>query len=258
MNRFFLSIATAAVLAAAPAAAQQDGSTYNNADFQLAKTEVRYLQDLDLLVFDIEAKGKTGATQPTPQGSLHNAPVLAYVFATSLKPTDVGFSATEGVVALAVTAHPDFDDTPLWDESNDGRYDNDGPDYRHTHWVVLTPDKRVAGGFSVKEFASTDKVTLPKTNPGMPMYMDSPGFSVIRNGNRIRVLVPAQRVNHVTDFQYDGIASFLRVNMPPTKADAAHGTSGHGHSDTKLPMLGVYQVYSIQSGNLSLPYKVQK
>ncbi len=57
-------------------------------------------------------------------------------FPTSLQPKDVGFGAVEGIVALALTSHPDFDDTPLWDENNDQKFDNDGIVW-HPHWVVL-------------------------------------------------------------------------------------------------------------------------
>lgn len=32
----------------------------------------------------------------------------------------VGFDADAGILALAVTAHPDFDNTPLFDENGDG------------------------------------------------------------------------------------------------------------------------------------------
>lgn len=76
---------------------------------------------------------------------------MGYVFPTSLKPTDVGFSNTEGIVALALTSHPDFDDTPLWDENSDSNYANDGIIW-HPHWVILTEDKRVEGGLAVKQF----------------------------------------------------------------------------------------------------------
>ena len=51
---------------------------------------------------------------------------MGYVFPTSLKSEDVGFGQVEGIVALALTSHPDFDDTPLWDENTDGTFDNDG------------------------------------------------------------------------------------------------------------------------------------
>lgn len=156
------------------------------------------------------------------------------------------FGATEGIVALALTSHPDFDDTPLWDENSDKNYANDGKIW-HPHWVVLTEDKRVEGGLAVKQFDPKDNtVILPPTNPGMPMYMDSPGFQVITAGNKIRVVVPDYRMNNKTDFSYDGVAAYMQVNTG--------GDGGHGGGEK--PMLGVYKVYSVASGNLSLPYKV--
>ena len=84
------------------------------------------------------------------------------------------FGNTEGIVALALTSHPDFDDTPLWDENSDANFDNDGIIW-HPHWVVLTEDKRVKGGLSVKQFDKDDEsVTLPPTKPG---YANVYGFS---------------------------------------------------------------------------------
>ena len=158
-----------------------------------------------------------------------------------MKPTDVGFNDTEGIVALALTSHPDFDDTPLWDENNDTIYDNDGIVW-HPHWVVLHEDKRVGAGLSVKQFKKADEtVVLPPTNPGMPMYMDSPGFPVTTNKNTITVVVPDYRMNNRIDFSYDGVAAFMKVNT----------------SNENLPMLGVYEVFSVASGDLSLPYKVK-
>ena len=205
-------------------------------------TQVQYLEDLDLLVFEQQLNGAIGSTLPQAVGQLDGAPVLGYVFPTTLRPEDVGFNATDGIVALATTSHPDFDDTPLWDENNDQDYANDGVVW-HPHWVVLTPDARVPGGLSVLEFAQDDaSVVLPPTNPGMPMYMDSPGYSVVTDGNLLRVLVPAQRVNHVTDFNFDAVTAYMEVNT----------------SDAERPLLGVYHVYSVGSGDLSLPYTVQR
>jgi len=101
----------------------------------------------------------------------------------------------EGILALAVTSHPDFDDTPLWDENNNSNYADDGIIF-HSHWVVLVKDDRVPGSLSVKQFNKTDKtVVLPPTNPGMPMYLDSPGFPVLLKGNKLSVLVPLNVFN---------------------------------------------------------------
>ncbi len=213
-----------------------------NGNLAIVQVAVTHHAAMGVTEWHIEVKGQAGATVPTAIGQLHGAPVLGYVFPTTLKPTDVGFNATEGIVALALTSHPDFDDTPLWDENNDQRFDNDGVVW-HPHWVVLVQDDRVAGGLAVKQFTKGDaSVQLPPTNPGMPMYMDSPGFPVTTQGNSIRVVVPNYRMNHNTSFQYDGVAAYMQVNT----------------EDSGRPMLGVYQVYSVASGNLSLPYKVAR
>ncbi len=215
------------------------GPNENN-DFQIESVRVAHYPELAATVWEIKVKGRAGATKPEPAGQLHGAPVLGYVFPTTLKPTDVGFNATEGILALALTSHPDFDDTPLWDENNDSRYDNDGIVW-HPHWVVLNEDNRVPGGLAVKQFKKGDlKVVLPPTNPGMPMYMDSPGFQVITQGNTIRVVVPDYRMNHRTQFNYDGVAAYMEVNT----------------EDNDRPMLGVYEVYSVAGNELTLPYTV--
>lgn len=231
-----LFLATACTAAACP-----DCPAYKNEDFQIRTTRIIHKADLGLTVWEIEVEGRAGETTPTPVGQLDGAPVLGYVFPTSLKPTDVGFGETEGIVALALTSHPDFDDTPLWDENADRVFDNDGIIW-HPHWVVLTQDDRVAGGLSVKQFdKANDAVVLPPTNPGMPMYMDSPGFPVRTQDNTIRVVVPEYRMNGKTDFSFDAVSCYMQVNT--SKADK--------------PMLGVYEVYGVASGDLSLPYKVE-
>lgn len=214
---------------------------YDNDDFAIRKVKVRHDVSSGMTLWEISVDGNAGATLPSPAGQMDGAPVLGYVFPTSLKATDVGFGETEGIVALALTSHPDFDDTPLWDENNDRNFDNDGIVW-HPHWVVLQKDERVDGGLSVKQFAKGDpNITLPPTNPGMPMYMDSPGFQVVTDGNKIRVSIPDYRINHQTDFNYDGVACFMQVNT----------------EDKSMPMLGVYNVYSVASGDLSLPYQVR-
>lgn len=215
---------------------------YKSDDFIISKVEVKHLNDLGITVWEISVKGNAGRTVPSKIGKLDGAEVLGYVFPTSLKSTDVGFNQTEGIVALALTSHPDFDDTPLWDENSDQIYDNDGVVW-HPHWVILHNDDRVAGGLSVKQFKKADDtVVLPPTNPGMPMYMDSPGYPVITSTNAIKVIVPDYRINNRTDFNYDGVSAFMKVNT----------------SNNELPMLGVYNVFSVASENLSLPYKVKQ
>lgn len=217
-------------------------SVAKTANLEIRGAEVKYLPELDLLVFEQTVVGLAGQTVPAAAGQLDGAPVLGYVFPTTLQPEDVGFGSIDGIVAMAVTSHPDFDDTPLWDEDRDRQYDNDGAIF-HSHWVVLNPDDRVPGGLSVKQFQEGDStVVMPPTNPGMPMYLDSPGFSVLRQGDRLKVLVPASRVSGKTSFNYDAVTAYMQVNA----------------TDESRPLLGVYEVYDVFSRDLSLPFSVQQ
>lgn len=148
-------------------------------DLRIIEADVIFNQALDVFVFEQRLEGNAGSSTPQARGQLDGAPVLAYVFVTDLNPQAVGFGAVDnGILALAVTSHPDFDDTPLWDENGDRVYDNDGVIY-HTHWVVLVKDTCVDGGLSVFQFQEGQAgVILPPTNPGMLIYLDSPGFQV--------------------------------------------------------------------------------
>ncbi len=239
MKSILLLLSATMLLYTTSSCAQE--SEYKNDNFKINEVSVTHKPDLGITIWEITVDGTAGKTTPTKVGQLDGAPVLGYVFPTSLKPTDVGFNQTDGIVALALTSHPDFDDTPLWDENNDKIFDNDGIIW-HPHWVILHEDKRVDGGLSVKQFKKADEtVVLPPTNPGMPMYMDSPGYPVTTKSNTIKVVVPDYRMNNRTDFSYDGVTAFMKVNT----------------SNENLPMLGVYEVFSVASGDLSLPYKVK-
>jgi len=219
----------------------EDPAFKKSDDLKITSAKVEYDASLEHLVFSLGVEGQAGKSVPSAAGQMDGAPVLGYVFPTTLQPSDVGFSATEGILALALTSHPDFDDTPLWDENSDRNYVNDGVIW-HPHWVVLSEDKRVPGGLAVKQFdPDSDEVTLPPTNPGMPMYMDSPGFHVVTQGSQIKVVVPNYRVSGKTGFKYDGVAAYMQVNT----------------SQDSLPLLGVYAVYSVASGDLSLPFEVE-
>lgn len=210
-------------------------------DLDIESADVRYLEDLDLLVFRQTVGGAAGGTTPRARGQVDGAPVLGYVFPTTLSPEDVGFTGVEGTVALAVTSHPDFDDTPLWDENGNRDYADDGVVF-HSHWVVLVPDQRAPGGLAVASTGDADlKTVLPPTNPGMPMYMDSPGFSIVLRGSDLQVLVPAHRVSGKTDFRFDAVAAYMQVSTRPGD-----------------PMLGVHRVYGVLSGDLSLPFQIRR
>ncbi|MGH2535758.1 MAG: hypothetical protein ACRDJW_26195 [Thermomicrobiales bacterium] len=210
-------------------------------DLALVDAAVRHHAELDLVVFDLQVAGTAGGTLPTPAGALDGAPVLAYAFPTTLAPGAVGFSGAEGTVALVVTAHPDFDDTPLWDENGDGDPTNDGATY-HSHWVLLVADERTPGGLSVAAVADADPAAvLPPTNAGLPIYLDSPGFAVRLTDETVRVVLPGERLGGETTFTFDAVTASLVVNT----------------SDEARPLLGVTEVYSVLSGDLSLPYTVE-
>lgn len=206
----------------------------------ISSQSVRYMPKLELLVFEVNLKGRPETTVPEAAGQLDGAPVVGYVFPTSLPPKAAGFGDQEGILALAATSHPDFDDTPLWDEGITGAYDDDGAIW-HAHWVVLGEDKRVPGGLSVIEFdPKTEQPVLPPTTPGMAMLMDSPGFAIVTQQKSLRILVPAYRIANNVDFKFDAVTAYMEVNT----------------SDESRPMLGVYKVYDIASGDLTLPYGV--
>jgi len=212
----------------------------NSENLKIQSSSVTFDTELEQLIFSITVTGSAGASIPEKVGQMDGAPVLGYVFPTNLSPEDVGFSSTQGIVALALTSHPDFDDTPLWDENSNAVYDDDGVVW-HPHWVVLAADQRVGGGLSVKQFQKEDQtVQLPPTNPGMPMYMDSPGFPVITKDHTIKVVVPLYRIRGRKQFNFDAVTAYMQVNT----------------SNPDLPLLGVYSVYSVASGDLSLPYTV--
>ena len=138
-----------------------------------------------LATFAMEVSGDAGSRKPEKVGKLAGAKVDAYVWPTKLDPAAVGFAKGSDILALAITAHPDFDDTPLFDENGDGDPTNDGANW-HSHWVVLVSDKACAGGLKVGDI-SPGQDLLPATAPGLPLALDSPGMSPILKGKTVRI-----------------------------------------------------------------------
>lgn len=203
-------------------------------------TTGKLLPELEVIVLEQTVESAAGQTKPDATGELDGAGVIGYVFPTTLSPASAGFGNVKGTLAVAVTSHIDFDDTPFFDENRDGDYANDGETW-HSHWVVLTGDDRVAGGLSVKQFEEDDsRVVMPPTSPGLPIYLDSPGFPVVVQGDSVKVLVPSSSVA-TTDFHFDAVSAYMQVNT----------------SNETQPLLGVHEVYRVLSGDLSLPYRVE-
>ncbi len=189
-----------------------------------------------LATFMMEVSGKAGTVKPEKVGKLQGSKVDAYVWPTKLDPAAVGFAKGSGILALAITAHPDFDDTPLFDENGDGDPANDGADW-HSHWVVLVEDKGCAGGLKVRDVSPGQDV-LPVTAPGLPIALDSPGMSPIIKGATVRITVPVQGAENIN---FDALAAKLQV-----------------HEQGKAPLLCVTGTYKVASGSLTLPGVIKK
>lgn len=197
-------------------------------------TQAQATTDGRLTTFAMELAGTAGSVKPTPVGQLAGAKVESYVWPTNLDPSKVGFDAKSGLLALAITAHPDFDDTPLFDENGDGDPANDGEDW-HSHWVVLVEEKACGAGLKVRD-VSPGVDLLPPTAPQLPIALDSPGMSPILDGKLARITAP---ISDTEDTAFDAVTAELQV-----------------HSEGKTPLLCITGVHDIASGDLSLPGRV--
>lgn len=192
-------------------------------------------------IFHMGVSGKAGEVKPTAKGQLAGSQVFSYVWPTSIDPYEVGFEKGAGILALVVTAHPDFDDTPLYDENGDGDPGNDG-NLWHSHWVVLQPNQQCGeGALGVVDIPEGTKPRLPKTWPGLPILLDSPGWDPIMQGDTLEVRVAFDDIAAVNQAAFDGVTAGLRVN------ESVHA-----------PLLCVVNVMDVASGDLSLPGKVNQ
>ncbi len=187
-----------------------------------------------LTTFMMELVGVAGSVKPKPIGQLEGSKVESYVWPTSLDPSRVGFDEKSGILALAITAHPDFDDTPLFDEDQDGDPNNDGKDW-HSHWVVLAEDKACGGGLKVRD-VSPGVDLLPATAPMLPLALDSPGMSPILDGSTATITVPLDKTEKIS---FDAVTAELQI-----------------HAEGKTPLLCVSGVHDIASGDLTLPGRI--
>jgi hypothetical protein len=187
------------------------------------------------LVFTLSVTGQAGANKPEVTGKFEGSSVYAYVWPTSIDSSAAGFGEKQGILALAVTAHPDFDDTPLYDENGDGKKDNDGAGW-HSHWVVLDKDGACRAGLKVKDISPGQEVKLPETAPGVPLLLSSPGHMPELEAAHVTVKVPA--LSGAATASFDAVASALKVS-----------------AEGKAPLLCVTEVFKVLSGDLSLPGK---
>jgi len=225
--------------------------TYAQADEIQAQSGNAKMADFDIihakidasdswLTFDMHVSGKAGESKPTPTGKLAGSDAFAYVWPTKIDSSAVGFEKEQGILAMVIATHPDFDDTPLFDESGDGNLDNDGNIW-HSHWVVLVPDDACGkGALKVKDIPEGEHPELPLTWPGFPILLDSPGYSPIIDDQKVKVRVPFKNAQELKGVAFDGVTAGLRIN------ENAHA-----------PLFCVVDVLDIASGDLSLPGKIK-
>ena len=208
----------------------------NNIPLSFDLLHAKVTTDATHLIFQQAIRGKAGSEIPQITGKLAGSEVYSYVWPTSLDSQVVGFEPEQGILALALTIHPDFDDTPLYDEDGDGNLTNDG-DLWHSHWVVLSPDEKCGeGALKVKDIEENSQPQMPVTWPGLPIFIDSPGFDFSLDESEVLVRVPLSAVGFSKGFKFDGVTAGLRVNR-----------------QVHAPLLCVENVFDIASGDLSMP-----
>ncbi len=223
------------------------GAASTSADTIKAKTSNAELAAFDIVtasisienntaVFNMAVSGAAGTTRPAVSGKLAGSEVFSYVWPTSINSYEVGFERDAGILALAVTSHADFDDTPLYDENGDSDPGNDG-DVWHSHWVVLQANESCGpGALGVVDIPEGSQPRLPKTWPGLPILMDSPGWDPLIAADKVTIRVPFDNIESIANTNFDGVTAGLRVN------ESVHA-----------PLLCVVNVFDVASGDLSLP-----
>ena len=205
--------------------------------FDIQKADVK--RDGQHLIFSMTVVSGAGKEKPQAIGELKGSTVYSYVWPTGFDPSLVGFSKKTGILAFAATSHPDFDDTPLFDEDGDGDPANDGRIW-HSHWVVLSKTKECGpSGLKVRDIKKGEVFDLPKTWPNLPLFIDSPGWHPSFTKSSISIRVPFEKSADLTGKAFDGVTSALRVN-----------------ANAHVPLLCVNAVFDVASGNLSLPGRI--
>ncbi len=243
-HRRALAAATMALalgLAATPPAAQSPqrhgaggiAATRGNAaiaDYDIVRAAITI--EREAAVFRIEVAGQAGATRPAATGRFAGSEVHAYVWPTTLDSGTVGFDPGQGILALAVTFHPDFDDGAPGRERNRHVW--------HSHWVVLGPDPACApAALKVQDLPRDRHPRVPGDWPGVPLMLSSPELPPVLAGNAIEVRVPMADLPGLREARFDGVTAGLKVN-----------------GDLHAPLLCVAGVLDVASGNLSLPGRV--
>ncbi|MDI7863515.1 hypothetical protein MRS76_16290 [Rhizobiaceae bacterium n13] len=217
----WLTTAAAHSIEAAPSQAVQ-------AAFDIIETTI--VTKGETAVFTTRVRGEAGKDKPDATGKFEGSSVYAYVWPTSLNSGEIGFDKDQGIVALAVTFHPDFDDAAFGAKNRH---------IWHPHWVVLAEDKACGAGLKVIDIPEGTKPKVPETWPGVPLLIDSPEYPTTFKGETVDVEIPLSLIGGIKGASFDGVTAGLKVN-------------GNLHA----PLLCVSNVFKVASGNLSLPGKV--
>jgi hypothetical protein len=221
-----LVLATVSPSLAHDVTAKPDATVEASFDVLTARAETKDA----LVTFSMTTRGPAGAAKPKPTGTFAGSSVYAYVWPTKVDPEAAGFEPGSGILAAAITAHPDFNDEPL--------FANNGSEW-HFHWVVLTKDAACGpAGLKVRDIEPGTKPKLPKTWPGAAIFIDSPGYQPRFKATTVNVTVPFESAEIAQSIAFDGVTAALKVN-------------GNLHA----PLLCVSDVFKIGSGDLSLPGK---
>ncbi|QCI67046.1 hypothetical protein [Phreatobacter stygius] len=198
------------------------------APFDIIRTEIT--TSGGEVVFRTQVREQAGSLTPQPTGRFEGSSVYAYVWPTSLNSADVGFERDQGIVALAATFHPDFDD---------GAKGARNRHIWHSHWVVLAEDRACPGGLKVRDIPAGTRPRVPETWPGVPLLIDSPDHAVTFSRDTVEVRIPLAGLGAIATASYDGVTAGLRVD-----------------ANLHAPLLCVADVFKVASGKLNLPGRV--
>ncbi|WP_244618715.1 hypothetical protein [Rhizobium sp. 18065] len=73
----------------------------------------------DSAIFKTRVRGEAGSEKPAATGKFEGSDVCADVWPASLDSGEIGFDKDQGIVALAVTFHSDFDNAAKGGECSD-------------------------------------------------------------------------------------------------------------------------------------------
>jgi hypothetical protein len=189
--------------------------------FDITKANIKINAETKQLEFSMSVTGVAGSSKPKEKDKVRSAQMAAYVWTIGVNPSVVGFEKDAGTLALAISAHPDFDDNLSGDGK--GAKDVNGIENAkggiwHAHWVVLTRDNS-CGNNALKavDIAKGSTPAVPKAWSGLPILMSNvdaePKFSL----TNVSVQVPVPDVGVFKGAAYDGMTAVFRVKEQPTR-----------------------------------------